>query len=447
MSTHDTLPQPAAPADSTAPGTAGPPAPTPRELWRRARWFVAGAAALLVTGLLIAGLGNNTAYPSLDPRSADPDGTKAIAQLLRAQGVTVDTTADPGRLADAADAADAGADTVLLPLPDLLTTDQLRAVAAAGHRRLVLISPDSTALDLLAPGLHTAGSGDLPLTVSSAVTAPDCPLPEAQRAGSADLGGRLYQVDPGAGADANAVGCYPRDGYPALGRTTTGQGTEVIVVGSGRFLTNQSLASGGNAALALGLLGAQPHLTWFLPDFQAQATATGPQKSFTDLIPDGWHWAALQLAVATALAALWRARRLGPVVSERLPVVVRATETTEGRARLYQRAKARGRAAEALRRAARQRLAPALGVPLTAGEPDTGALLAALGDRLGTERPATTGPAGEAATRAATGPWDDSRRPPGELHGLLYGPPPTDDAALLRLADDLDALERQVRQP
>jgi hypothetical protein len=33
------------------------------------------------------------------------------------------------------------------------------------------------------------------------------------------------------------------------------------------------------------------------------------------------------------------------------------------------------------------------------------------------------------------------------VHALLYGGPPPDDAALVRLADDLDALERQVRHP
>ncbi|WP_329564619.1 DUF4350 domain-containing protein [Kitasatospora sp. NBC_01266] len=408
------------PVAAKAPAPVGSLTPTLRQLWYRTRWFLAAAAVLLIVGLLIAGLGDSTAYPSLDPRSAAPDGAKATAQLLRAQGITVDTTADADQLS-----APAGADTVVLPLPDLLTDDQLRAVAAAGHRRLVLISPDSTALDLLAPGVHTADTADLPLTITSASAAPQCDLPEAQRAGSAELGGRLYRVDSDSTATgAEVTGCYPREGYPALARTSTGQDTEVIVVGSGRFLTNQRLAHDGNAALALGLLGSQPRLTWYLPDYQALPASDGtPQKSFTDLIPDGWRWAALQLAVATVLAALWRARRLGPVVSEQLPVVVRAAETTEGRARLYHRAKARDRAADALRHAARHRLAPVLGVPLGTGEPDGTALLAALGDRLA------------------------GNREPGELRGLLYGPPPTDDAALLRLADDLDALERQVRQP
>lgn len=32
-----------------------------------------------------------------------------------------------------------------------------------------------------------------------------------------------------------------------------------------------------------------------------------------------------------------------------------------------------------------------------------------------------------------------------DLHSLLFGPTPTDDAALIALADQLDALEREVR--
>ena len=56
-------------------------------------------------------------------------------------------------------------------------------------------------------------------------------------------------------------------------------------------------------------------------------------------------------------AAFWRGRRLGPLVVENLPVVVRASETMEGRARLYQKSSARLHALDALRIGAIQRLA------------------------------------------------------------------------------------------
>jgi hypothetical protein len=106
------------------------------------------------------------------------------------------------------------------------------------------------------------------------------------------------------------------------------------------------------------------------------------------------------------------------VVTERLPVAIRASETTEGRARLYLKANARDRAASALRSATRARLSLLLGVP-TAQSDSPAALLPAVSTRL----PNT------------------SR----DLDALLFGPTPPHDAGLIRLADELDALEREVR--
>ncbi|PRC53647.1 hypothetical protein C6A85_52785, partial [Mycobacterium sp. ITM-2017-0098] len=82
----------------------------------------------------------------------------------------------------------------------------------------------------------------------------------------------------------------------------------------------------------------------------------------TDLIPEQVTWMALQLALGVALLALWRGRRVGPLVAEQLPVVVRASETVEGRGRLYRSRRARDVAAESLRTAARQRMLPRLGL-------------------------------------------------------------------------------------
>ncbi|RKT17641.1 hypothetical protein BX285_2025 [Streptomyces sp. 1114.5] len=401
------VPPPVAEAPSSA---AGPTslAPTGRGLWRRARWYLAFLAALLVAATAVAALGQDHTYPPLDPRSYDRDGAHAVVALLEKQGVKAEFTTDPAR-------SPAAPDTLVLPEPDLLGPAQLRAVVAARHRRLILIAPGPDALSALAPGIRLSeDDGGLPYaTVRS--TPADCAVAEAVRAGSAHLGGTLYT------SGSRGDGCYPRGhGYPLV-RTPVGDG-DVIVLGSGAFLRNEQLAQDGDAALALGLLGSQPRLTWHLPDYSAPLAEAVRPKTFTDFIPSGWHWAGYQLAVAAVLAALWRGRRLGPVVGEDLPVVVRASETTEGRARLYRRAKARGRAAEALRRAAAHRLAPALGVPLRAGAPDPEALCAAAAARL-------------------------PEQPAGDVRALLYGPPPTDDAALLRLADDLDALERQVRNP
>ncbi|WP_256178268.1 DUF4350 domain-containing protein [Kitasatospora aureofaciens] len=395
---------------AAGPGTPAPSslAPTGRGLWRRARWYLAAVAFVLLGAVVVAGLSQDRRYPPLDPRSYDQDGAHAVVALLEQRGVNATLTTD-------ATARPTGADTLVLPEPDLLSADELRAVAAARHTRLVLIAPGPAALSALVPGVRPAEERSTPAYATVRSTEPQCSLPEATRAGSAHLGGLLYT------SGSRGEGCYPRSHAYPLVSAPTGSG-DVIVLGSGELLQNQELANDGDASLALGLLGSQPHLTWHLPDYGSPVAETTRTRTLSDLIPAGWHWATVQLAVAAALAALWRARRLGPVISENLPVVVRAAETTEGRARLYRRAKARGRAAQALRRAAAHRLAPALGVPLNAGAPAPDALCAAVADRL--------------AARTA-----------GDVRALLYGPDPTDDAALLRLADDLDALERQVRKP
>ncbi|MFI2611497.1 DUF4350 domain-containing protein [Kitasatospora sp. NPDC018619] len=407
-----TSPVPSPAATAAGAPTAAPTslAPSGRGLWRRARWYLAVLAALLIGAAAVSALGQDRRYPPLDPRSYDRDGSHAVVALLERQGLKAEFTTDPT-------AAPAGPDTLVLPEPDLLSPAQLRAVAAARHRRLVLVVPGPTALTALAPGIRQSDdAGGLPYAPVRS-TAPDCPLTEAARAGSAQQGGMLYT------SGSRGQGCYSRGhGYPLVVLPAGDGDREVVVLGSGAFLHNGELAKDGNASLALGLLGSQPHLTWHLPDYSAPLPEDARTRSFGDFLPSGWHWAGYQLAVAAVLAALWRGRRLGPVVSENLPVVVRAAETTEGRARLYRRARARGRAAEALRGATVHRLAPALGIPLRAGAPDPDALCVAVADRL-------------------------PDRPAGDVRALLYGPPPTDDAALLRLADDLDALERQVRNP
>ncbi len=137
----------------------------------------------------------------------------------------------------------------------------------------------------------------------------------------------------------------------------TDQG-DTVVLGAPDIFFNDRLDDHGNASLALQLLGSRPHLVWYLPSLADSTPAPEEERGFFDLIPSGWLWGTLQLFIAAALAALWRARRLGPLVPEKLPVAIRASETVEGRARLYRKADARDRAAAALRSATRTRLAP-----------------------------------------------------------------------------------------
>lgn len=402
-------------------------APTPGQVWTRARGILAVVLILVVAGITFAVVRSGTNHGQLDPRSTDPEGSRAVAELLKARGVsvTVATTLDEVTAATGPDT------TLLVAGPNLLTRSQqlrLDAAASASAGRTLLIAPGPGATPRLAPGVHAA-----PHQAVSAL-APSCELPAARLAGTADMGGTRYTTQ-----DARAVTCYPAAGLPSLVVLPTGEGGDTVILGSPDLLHNERLDKHGNASLALQLLGSRPHLVWYLPSLtDPSATtdddspgdgneapsedgardATSDESGFLELIPSGWLWGTLQLALAAVLAAVWRARRLGPLVEEGLPVAIRASESAEGRSLLYRKANARDRAADALRAATRTRIAPLAGVPARdAHTPD--ALLTAVSARITT--------------------------PDHNLSTLLFGTAPSTDAALVLLADQLDALEREVR--
>ncbi|MDT9700580.1 DUF4350 domain-containing protein [Streptomyces sp. P17] len=395
--------------EATLPSTSV--SPTTRQVWTRARGIALALVILLAGAVAIAVIRSDARHGTLDPRSSDAQGSRAVAELLADRGVStrVVTTLDEARAA-------AGPDTTLLvAVPDQLTERQqtsLHSTTSESGGRTLLVAPGSWSVERLAPGVVA----DPAKSLDSALQ-PDCDLPEARRAGTVDTGGIRYTT-----THLRADSCYPSERLATLLRipSTSGDG-DTVVLGAPDILYNDRLDEQGNASLALQLLGSRPHLVWYLPSLSDSTAADSEgERDFFDLLPSGWLWGTLQLFIAAALAALWRARRLGPLVPEKLPVAIRASETAEGRARLYRKANARDRAAAALRSTTLTRLAPLVGVPVTqAHTPEV--LLPALSAHL---------------------------RGDGQvLHALLFGPPPGDDAALISLADQLDALESEVRRP
>lgn len=362
--------------------------PTVRSVARSARGPVLATLALVVTGFLVAAyLGTGPRQP-LDPAAYTPDGAHAVAALLADRGVTVTRV-------ETVEAVEAGS-TVFVPVAAAFTADELRRVAATPPARLVVVGAAGARLDALGRGLR-----DGPL-VDVATRDASCALPAAVRAGNAEIGGVTYR------SSTASLDCYAASGWASLL-----QRDGVTLLGSADLFTNARLARRGNAALALGLLGSEARVQWLLP--RPGARAVDGDQSLHDLVPTAVKLAVLQLFIAVGVFALWRARRLGAVVTEPLPVVVRAAEAVEGRSRLYRASRSRATAAEALRAGARDRLACRLG--------------------LG---PETTRQAMVAAVVAHTG------GDPAGVDALLYGAAPTGDDALVELADDLDILILEV---
>ena len=368
--------------------------PTGSPRWRSWRWVILTLVVLAV----IAGVGAYLTAPRpgarMDPKSTGPDGAHALVTLLRDGGVEV-VVADS--IADVEHAARPGT-LILVAQSQYLTDDALLDRLAKAPGDLLLVEPTVRTREALMPGLRMSSTSTFDVE-------PNCTLREANRAGTVRFGpSDTYRAKDGRAMTS----CYGgvlirfRDG----GRTVT-------AVGSTDFMTNGGLLEAGNAALAMNLAGDRPRVIWYAPH-RVEGENSAPTSLF-DMVPENVTWIVWQLCLVVLLVALWKGRRPGPLVAEQLPVVVRASETVEGRGRLYRSRRARDRAAAALRTATVQRLLPRLGLGPGAAAP---AVVETVARRSGADA--------------------------GFVSYHLYGPPPATDDDLLQLGRALDEIERQV---
>ncbi|GIG39654.1 DUF4350 domain-containing protein [Cellulomonas phragmiteti] len=370
--------------------------------WRRGRPWLVVLGVVLVGGLVLTLPAPPVSSTPGAPDNPGASGARAVARVLERQGVTVDhvtTTA-------AALAAARGDGTVLVVGDQWLVEEQVDALAALDDD-LVLVDA-GWALSRLAPDVATSGEA-VPRTRREA----SCDDPDAVAAGTLTAAGG-YEDLSGA-----ATTCFPAGGGGGAYLVLERDGRRITALSDLHPLTNDAVDEDGHAALALRALGRHDHLVWYVPSLDDMGVVGEPGSgtSLPDLVP--WvRPVAAWLVLVLLVTVVWRGRRLGPVVAEPLPVVVRSAEATRGRGRLYRRARAHGHAAAALRAGTAARVAHRLGLPRSADAPS---LVDALARATG---------------RRAV-----------DVESLLYGPPPIDDAGLLRLADDLHHLESEVHRP
>ncbi len=371
--------------------------PTMRQRWRAVRWILLALAVIVAFATLSAYLTAPRPGGRMDPESTGPDGARALVTLLREHGVDVLEAPDVA----AAEAA-ARPDTLLVVVQTyhLVDDDVLERLADLPGDRL-LVQPNSPTRRALAPEVKRSDA-----TAFGGGERPDCDLREATRAGAVQFS--VSDTYEATADDIELTRCY--DG--TLVRYTA-DGRDITLIGDSGFMTNSGLLKAGNAALAMNLAGTDRRMIWYAPQF-TEGESDGASSLF-DLVPEHVSWILWQLVAVVALLALWKSRRIGPLVAERLPVVVRASETVEGRGRLYRSHRARDSAADALRTAALQRMQPRLGLGVN---PDPAALVQAISAQCNIH--------------------------PQAVAHTLFGPPPDDDAALVSLARELDNIERQV---
>jgi hypothetical protein len=382
---------------STAPATARAATPQGGRLARHRSTLVILLGLLAAVAVVVVlGNGTETGTP-MDPDNPGPDGARALARVLADEGVEIEVARSA---ADLEDLTTGPSSVVVVVLPENL--------GQSTAERLLQHTEDAAELVVVGAGPGTTSAldlGDLPSTVSvgkGRAAGCDDPLYEGLRievdTAAAYPEGRCFDGDEG------ALVAEPRAG--------------VVLFGADQALTNDQILRADNAAVALRLLGQKDRLVWYVPSLDDLLADDG--VSLQSLLPRWIRPGLWVLLLTVAALVLWRARRLGPLATEPLPVVVRAVETTRSLGRLYRRSGDRAHAAEALRRAARARCAERLRI---GSGVDLDVLVREVARRTGRPQEAVQ-----------------------SLLGRDSGAGPSSDRDLITLANELALLDREVRR-
>lgn len=415
---------------STPPPLTPQPRPAPKRSGRR--WIIAAIAvpvallAVILLLILISSVAPSPAPPErpnnteeLHPDNSGPDGTMVLTRVLADRGVDV-TQVRGLRSLESRDHIGPET-TVVITRSELLnyeTGQRFLELTARAHR-IVVIDADAGALRAL----------DLP------VTAPPTALPSGLTPTAAcNVSGIVSPNDQVAAAQrytvaGRATGCFTVDDVSALVYVPGNLSRADTVVLGPDMVFNSTIGDYDNAGVAIRAIAGTDSVLWYQPRFQDQVDAAEEPKP---QLPSAlWPMLVLALIVGGALS-LWRGRRFGPLVTEPLPAVVKAIETTQARGRLYYRAKADDRAATTLRNYTLHRVARYLGLPFDAGR-----------DGPGTAGAQPVSPALEAIIDAVA---TTSGRDRNEVGTLLAGPVPSGEDALIHFTSALSILDKEVRR-
>ncbi|WP_045074817.1 DUF4350 domain-containing protein [Psychromicrobium lacuslunae] len=324
-------------------------------------WLIVSAIFLLVLAISLAGaLGSaSKSAARLSPINAAPAGAMAAAEVLKQQGIKVQPSDNLESTLQAVAAQGASSSTVLLYDPKLLlSSEQLSKLKQSGAR-IVVISPGPLALQALSSEITSAGFYSVGSDHQGDEVAAKCSNQDALAAGKID--GEQAALYSGPTVCFSTDDSPSEKSEPSKNTEKTGQfaqsaDQQLTVIGNADIFSNARLAHSGNAALVFRLLGHNQQLVWYLPSAK-DLPVSAERPSLNSLQPAWLVPVSVWLVIVAILAMFWKGRRDGPLVEEPLPVIVKASETATGRARLYQDGRALDRASASLRAATLQRLA------------------------------------------------------------------------------------------
>ena len=372
--------------------------------------LLAIALSLLLAGMVIyASMKEELTKEPYDIHSVSSDGVRALAQVL---GDHYDVSVDQvPSAAKAILAAQQGKPVTIFNAGRLRNYD-FETLLTTSNADITLVGfeyylPES----LTESGLEPQGYNDKPASRGT------CSISTKAQTISA-TGNAIVVRDPQALADSQYLGRGPAqlcfayaDGYGYL-ELPLKSGKTLRIITNPELVTNKYLDKDDNAALALYATGRGSEVVFYNAENADSFNSDQQLKPYPSwLVPLMWQFALLALVWAFIVG-----RRQGRIVNEPLPVVAQGTETTMGRAGLYQRARASEHSGRILRIATIIRLGRRLGI-----SPNADATL-------------VTQTVSMACNRTAK-----------EIEYILYGPEPASAVELTQLSQALEQLEEEVK--
>ena len=367
--------------------------------------------SLLLAGMVIyASMKEELTKEPYDIHSVSSDGVRALAQVL---GDHYDVSVDQvPSAAKAIEAAQQGKPVTIFNAGRLQNND-FETLLATSNADITLVGFNYYLLESLTEsGLELQqGYNDKPASRGT------CSISTKAQTISA-TGNAIIVRDPQALADSQYLGRGPAqlcfayaDGYGYL-ELPLKSGKTLRIITNPELVTNKYLDKDDNAALALYATGRGSEVVFYNAENADSFNSDQQLKPYPSwLVPLMWQFGLLALVWAFIVG-----RRQGRIVNEPLPVVAQGTETTVGRAGLYQRARASEHSGRILRIATIIRLGRRLGIA-----PNADATLVVQTVSMACNRTAK------------------------EIEYILYGPEPASAVELTQLSQALEQLEEEVK--
>lgn len=366
--------------------------------------------SLLLAGMVIyASMKEELTKEPYDIHSVSSDGVRALAQVL---GDHYDVSVDQVPSAAKAILAAQQGKPVTIFNAGRLQNNDFETLLTTSNADITLVGFGYYLLESLAEsGLELQGYNDKPASRGT------CSIPTKAQTISA-TGNAIIVRDPQALADSQYLGRGPAqlcfayaDGYGYL-ELPLKSGKTLRIITNPELVTNKYLDKDDNAALALYATGRGSEVAFYNAENADSFNSDQQLKPYPSwLVPLMWQFALLALVWAFIVG-----RRQGRIVNEPLPVVAQGTETTVGRAGLYQRARASEHSGRILRIATIIRLGRRLGIA-----PNADATLVVQTVSMACNRTAK------------------------EIEYILYGPEPASAVELTQLSQALEQLEEEVK--